>query len=57
VVYIKDTRNWQQGYALEVLHNICNMGTHDLPDMYARTPWAAPSGFRHTYQAVPMLQL
>jgi len=21
--------------ALEVLHNICNMGTHDLPDMYA----------------------
>jgi len=26
--------------ALEVLHNICNMGTSDLPDMYARSPQA-----------------
>jgi len=26
--------------ALEVLHNICNMGTYDLPDMYACSPWA-----------------
>jgi len=26
--------------ALEVLHNICNMGTHDLPDMYAHNPRA-----------------
>jgi len=25
---------------LEVLHNICDMGTHDLPDMYACSPWA-----------------
>jgi len=24
--------------ALEVLHNICNMGMSDLPDMYARSP-------------------
>jgi len=23
---------------LEVFHNICNMGTHDLPDMYALSP-------------------
>jgi len=23
-----------------VLHNICNMGTHDLPDMYALSPRA-----------------
>jgi len=43
--------------ALEVLHNICNMGTHDLPDMYARSPWAAGIHIRqilgcgHTYQA------
>jgi len=43
--------------ALEVLHNICNMGTHDLPDMYARSPrmpaalvCPQPSGFGHTYQ-------
>jgi len=35
----------------EVLHNTCNMGTSDLPDMYARNPRAAPSGFGHTYQA------
>jgi len=41
--------------ALEVLHNICNMGTHDLPDMYARSLglWAYISG----KSLVPMLQL
>jgi len=26
--------------ALEVLRNICNMGTHDLPDMHVRSPQA-----------------
>jgi len=37
--------------ALEVLHNICNIGTYDLPYMYALGPWAAPFVFGHTYQA------
>ena len=35
----------------EVLHNSCNMGTSDLPDMYVCSPRVAPSGFRHIYQA------
>ena len=35
----------------EVLHNSCNMGTCDLPEMYARSPWAVPSDFGHTFQA------
>ena len=34
----------------EVLHNSCNMGTRDLPDMHALSPQAAPSGFGHTCQ-------
>ena len=42
---------------MEVLHISCNMGTRDLPDMYALSPRA--SG--HTYQTNPscpcMLQL
>jgi len=25
---------------MEVLHISCNMCTHDLPDMYALSPWA-----------------
>ena len=25
---------------MEVLHITCNMCTHDLPDMYALSPWA-----------------
>jgi len=36
------------------------MDMSDLPDMYAQSPRAQPSGFGHTYQAnhrVPMLQI
>ena len=29
----------------------CNMGTHDLPEMYACSLRAAPSDFGHTFQA------
>ena len=35
----------------EMLHINCNMGTHDLPEMYARSPWAVPSDFGHTFLA------
>jgi len=38
---------------MEVLHISCNMCTHDLPDMYALSPWAYISG----KSLVPMLQL
>ena len=33
--------------------NSCNMGTRDLPDMYAQSPRAKGihEGFGHTYQA------
>jgi len=33
---------WQQGYQPWKCYiiRICNMGTHDLPDMYARSPQA-----------------
>ena len=37
--------------ALEMLHNSCNMGTHDLPEMYTCSLWAVPSDFGHTFQA------
>ena len=32
----------------EVLHISCNMGTHDLPEMYAYSPQAV---HWHTFQA------
>ena len=32
--------------AMEVLHNTCNMYTHNSPDMYA----LSALGFGHTYQ-------
>ena len=35
----------------EVLHNSCNMGTRDLPEMYARSPRAVPSDFGYTFLA------
>ena len=35
----------------EVLHNSCNMGMSDLPDMYALGPWALGKSL------MPMLQL
>jgi len=35
--------------ALEVLHNSCNMGTRDLPEIYAQSPRAQ--------SLLPMLQL
>ena len=35
----------------EVLHISCNMGTRDLPEMYARSPRAVPSDFGHTFLA------
>ena len=38
---------------MEVLHISCNMGTLDLPDMYALSPRAYISG----KSLVPMLQL
>ena len=31
---------------LEVLHNTCNTGTHDLPDMYAQSLRAAGKRIR-----------
>ena len=34
-----------------VTYNSCNTGTCDLPDMYARSLQAPPSGFGHAYQA------
>ena len=36
---------------MEVLHISCNMDTRDLPEMYARSPRAAPSDFGHTFLA------
>ena len=33
----------------EVIHITCNIDSHDLPDMYAFSPW----GFGHAYQANP----
>ena len=39
--------------ALEVMHSTCNMGAHDLPDMYALRIQAYISG----KSLVPMLQL
>ena len=36
---------------MEVLHICCNMGIHDLRDVYARSPRPAPMAFGHTYQA------
>ena len=47
---------------MEVLHISCNMGTRDLPDMYALSPRACgPRASGHTYisgkSLVPMLQL
>ena len=35
----------------EVLHISCNMGTRDLPEMYARSPRAAPLDFGHIFLA------
>jgi len=35
----------------EVLHISCNMGTHDLPEMYACSPQAVHLDFGHTFQA------
>jgi len=37
--------------ALEVLHNICNIGTHDLPDTYARSPRALSIHIRQISRA------
>jgi len=37
--------------ALEVLHDSFNMGTRDMPEMYAHSPWAAPLDFGHAFQA------
>ena len=40
---------------MEVLHISCNMGTRDLPDMYALSPRACgPRASGHTYQANPL---
>ena len=43
-----------------MIHNACNKAIHDLPDMYALSPWApgihiSPTGPGpgHTYQANP----
>ena len=39
---------------MEVLHISCNMGTRELPDMYALSPRACgPRASGHTYQANP----
>ena len=35
--------------ALTEVHISCNMGTRDLPEMYALSPRAAPSDFGHTF--------
>ena len=35
----------------EVLHNSCNLGTCDLPEMYALSTRTAPSDFGQTFQA------
>ena len=33
---------------VKVLHSICNMGTHGLPDMFILSPWALGVQIRQT---------
>ena len=47
---------------VKVLHSICNMGTHGLPDIYTLSHWArGPQAPERTYASgrppAPMLQI